>query len=169
MLKRTKADFDKNEQALAYDKKVFASKDAEIAYLKQTIKKLSAAIADRDKTIKKRDVDLQQKHAPYPHLVAPLRVQMAAPKAPRICGVGMTLQAVEGREELCVTHLLPGLPAALCGRIVLGDAILTVDGFPVRGSDLDIVVKMIKGPSPSLSSSHSPNPPRLSLTYPLQY
>jgi uncharacterized coiled-coil protein SlyX len=163
MLKRTTAaDFDKNEQALAEDNKVFASKDAEIAYLKQSIKKLSATIADRDKTIRKRDADLLQEHAPadadllQEHAVASLSVQLAAPKARRICGVGMTLQAVEGREELCVTRLLPGLPAALCGRIMLGDAILSVDGFPVHGCDLDTVVKMIKGPSPSLSSSHPP-------------
>jgi len=147
---------EKDEKELAEDKKAFVSKDAEIADLKRQLEELRRLLNDVETAkrlvdllladVQKQYADLRAEHAPCSGIIASLREQLEAPKAPpRICGVGMTLQAVEGREALCVSALIPGLPAALCGRIVLGDAILAVDKTSVIGYNIDAVVKLIKG------------------------
>jgi len=59
--------------------------------------------------------------------------------------VGMLLQAHEGYDELWVTKLVPGHPAALCGQIMVQDVLCAVDGTPVLGWDLDAVCDIIKG------------------------
>ena len=135
-----KANFDKDEQALAEDKKVFASKDAKIEDLADQIsglKKQIDALMTENKRLQQELDDARREYAPCAELIASLRKQIAtlediiealkkkiadmdeqiqrsqqqlekkervrlgtaapapAPAPPKICGVGMLLQAHE--------------------------------------------------------------------------
>ncbi len=54
--------------------------------------------------------------------------------------LGMLLESAGGGAgQATVTELVPGLPAASCGLITVGDALLAVDGFSVEGWPLQQV------------------------------
>jgi len=63
-------------------------------------------------------------------------------------GVGFTCGKTPGQPDgpVHVDALQPGRPAARCGRIKLGDQVLTCDGVSVVGWSLEHVADMILGP-----------------------
>ena len=64
-------------------------------------------------------------------------------------GVGMIFQQTKLTGKMIVSGLAPGGPAALSGRVSLGDVIHAIDGVPVAGRSISEVVAMIKGPEGS--------------------
>jgi C-terminal processing protease CtpA/Prc len=77
--------------------------------------------------------------------LAEINAKLPPPLPPRICGVGMLLEAHDGQEELSVTKLVPGSPAQLCGLIQIHDVLYKVQETEVSGWDLDEVCNLIKG------------------------
>lgn len=61
--------------------------------------------------------------------------------------VGMMLRRGGGELGVRVESLTPGLPAAACGRIRVGDQLLAVDGRHVNGLALPAVHALINGPA----------------------
>jgi C-terminal processing protease CtpA/Prc len=72
--------------------------------------------------------------------------QRQGPEFNQFEGVGMTLDGRSGR--VMVTLVSEGSPAERAG-VQAGDQILTVDGVPVAGQDINTVVSRIRGPSGS--------------------
>lgn len=52
--------------------------------------------------------------------------------------------------EWLVSKIIPDGPAARSGQIRLGDAVVNVNGIPVKGLDFDAVVHLLAGPSSSV-------------------
>jgi hypothetical protein len=88
---------------------------------------------------------LRQQLADLQAQLADITAKLPPPLPPRICGVGMLLEAHEGQEELSVTKLVPGSPAQLCGLIQIHDVLYKVQETEVSGWDLDEVCNLIKG------------------------
>ena len=63
-------------------------------------------------------------------------------------GVGLVFrQSNPGADqEFVVVSLVPGRPAALCGKISLGDCLIAVDDVPCAGLSLAEVISRIVGP-----------------------
>jgi hypothetical protein len=64
-----------------------------------------------------------------------------------IGGIGMLLKSIKEEAVVLVEDLTPGEPAALSGRIRIGDRLLVVNGVEVTPQNFDLVSAMIPGPS----------------------
>ena len=144
---------------------VFASKDAEIEDLKKRLKELQqqhaelvnqhATCPDLIASLRKQLATVQESRDSLQRRLSKVEERFEALQSehakcpplapPRICGVGMLLEAHAGHEELWVTQLVPGLPAQQCAQIQLHDVLYKVDQTIVSGWDLDDVCNLIKG------------------------
>jgi hypothetical protein len=71
----------------------------------------------------------------------------AAPAHADIGGVGMLLKCLKEESLVLVEDLTPGEPAALSGRIRIGDRLLVVNGVEVTPHNFEVVSGLIPGPS----------------------
>jgi len=141
---QTELDGVRKEHAPCAD--LIASLRKQIASLEAIMDALKKKITDLEEENQKLQTqEKMEKVEKRVRLGAAAPAPVPPPQAPRICGVGMLLQAHEGYDELWVTKLVPGHPAALCGQIMVQDVLCAVDGTPVLGWDLDAVCDIIKG------------------------
>ena len=71
----------------------------------------------------------------------------AAPPPADIGGLGMLLKSIKEENVVLVEDLTPGEPAALSGRIRVGDRLLVVNGVEVSPANFELVSAMIPGPA----------------------
>ena len=73
----------------------------------------------------------------------------AAPPSPvaDIGGLGILLKSIKEDGVVLVEDLTPGEPAALSGRIRVGDRLVVVNGIEVTPAHFDLVSAMIPGPA----------------------
>ena len=69
------------------------------------------------------------------------------PRQNDVGGVGMLIKSVRDDGVIIVENLTPGEPAAMCGRIRIGDRLLVVNGLEVTPYNFDQVSAMIPGPA----------------------
>lgn len=61
-------------------------------------------------------------------------------------GIGISLSPIHSGGML-VANLVPGGPAALTGKVLMGDELLAVDGRLIAGSSIPDVIRLVLGPS----------------------
>eukprot|EP00960_Hanusia_phi_P027686 746962-Hanusia_phi.AAC.2 len=120
--------------------------DSELKRLREELEKKDLEI-ERLKNSKASEILVSTQHQPSP------------PMPPKLAGVGMLLESTSESGRIYIKYIVPGGPAALCGKIRISDQLLkgdlraaseATDSFPVEdvnvyGLPLDKVFDLILG------------------------